>query len=669
MSRDAAKEKIAHLHCTYFLGHSLFLYFYLINSETVHSLKFKLILLVLLSSPDSAAGQSPVYLSKWKTFDTVDRYLSLFIDSTNSTDFVSIPADRLEKIPTSSLMQTPVLSQLLLPHYFSITLINDQPDTAHFFFYISPQEKIEVKSYQTKATGSVLPIIKKIRGSINRQLYPISIPPRDTLRCLLKIHFQQAPLVSCYFFLIPSAQAGSFIWYWDGYGGQDLFTLIFIGMLLMMGIYMMVKYSQVKRNEYVFYSGYIFFMAIYFVIKQGETKEVLFFSSSRFIYGYAERMAQIAAYAMYFPFFQSFLRTKQTIPGLHRQLTYASYVLCGYALIDLALMFLPHLIQIQFSLWSWMRIALLTWTAYAAITIWRKKQGQISYYLVAGGASLGVFAMLAMLFSFYYQLIASLPAPLSNPLFYFELGIIIELLFFSAGLGYKNRLDEKEKVSAQQALQIESERQQFELYRSIAETREGERSRIAKDLHDGVGGLLSGVRISLSNIKNKVTLNKDDELIFARSLDMLDGSMQELRRVAHAMKPPSLEVFGLKTALRDYVEAINSMKTLKIVFQTVGDERRLASEQELIVYRIVQELLNNVVKHAQAKECLVQVSYLSAHLSITVEDDGNGFDTGQESNGMGLTNIHQRVEFLKGGIDLNSSKQTGTSVQINIPFK
>ena len=213
-----------------------------------------------------------------------------------------------------------------------------------------------------------------------------------------------------------------------------------------------------------------------------------------------------------------------------------------------------------------------------------------------------------------------------------------------------------------------ADRQEFERYKSMTEARETERSRIAKDLHDGIGGLLSGVKISLANMQTRLGLKADDQLVFARSLDMLDGSVQELRRVAHAMMPPSLEVFGLKAALRDYVKSVDSMKTMKAVFQVMGEEHKLASENELIVYRIVQELMNNILKHAQATECLIQLAYLPDQLSITVEDDGNGFDSQLEKKGMGWINIRQRVEFLKGSLDLNTSEGNGTSVQINIPF-
>jgi signal transduction histidine kinase len=202
----------------------------------------------------------------------------------------------------------------------------------------------------------------------------------------------------------------------------------------------------------------------------------------------------------------------------------------------------------------------------------------------------------------------------------------------------------------------------------MMEAREEERTRIAKDLHDGVGGLLSGVKMSLTQMQNRIDLKSDDKLVFARSLDMLDGSMQEIRRVSHAMMPPSLQQFGLKAAVRDFIEAINSMKTIDVVFQVVGEEsENYTLDTQLVIYRIIQELINNVLKHSHAHKCLVQLVYADV-LTITVEDDGVGFEQ-HKNKGAGLINIRQRVEFLKGTIDWNSNVGEGTSVLVEIPLQ
>ncbi|HTE13067.1 MAG TPA: sensor histidine kinase [Chitinophagaceae bacterium] len=195
---------------------------------------------------------------------------------------------------------------------------------------------------------------------------------------------------------------------------------------------------------------------------------------------------------------------------------------------------------------------------------------------------------------------------------------------------------------------------------------EEERSRLAKDLHDGLGGLLSGVKFSLSNIKDNLIITPDNMSIFERSLDMLDTSIRELRRVAHNMMPEMLTKFGLDEALNEYCNTINTTKLLTVKYQSFGMAMRLEKSSEIIIYRIIQELLNNIMKHAAATEVMVQLIKEEARLSIIVEDNGKGFDTAllKNNKGAGLTSIRSRVDYLKGRLDIHSEPGKGTLVNI-----
>ena len=195
---------------------------------------------------------------------------------------------------------------------------------------------------------------------------------------------------------------------------------------------------------------------------------------------------------------------------------------------------------------------------------------------------------------------------------------------------------------------------------------EEERSRLAKDLHDGLGGLLSGVKFSLSNIKDNLIITPDNMSIFERSLDMLDTSIRELRRVAHNMMPEMLTKFGLDEALNEYCNTINTTKLLTVKYQSLGMAIRLEKSSEIIIYRIIQELLNNIMKHAAATEVMVQLIKEEARLSIIVEDNGKEFDTAllKNNKGAGLTSIQSRVDYLKGRLDIHSEPGKGTLVNI-----
>ncbi|MFM8913476.1 MAG: tetratricopeptide repeat protein, partial [Flammeovirgaceae bacterium] len=241
-------------------------------------------------------------------------------------------------------------------------------------------------------------------------------------------------------------------------------------------------------------------------------------------------------------------------------------------------------------------------------------------------------------------------------------------LLMRAANARKKVIEKENELNHIKIHQLESEKQLM-ASQAVIKGQEQERGRLAKDLHDGLGGMLSGIKFSLANMKSNVVLDADNALQFERSLDMLDQSISELRRVAHNMMPEVLVKFGLDEALRSYCDALNQANIFKLSYQRVGEPRRFDSNTEIIAYRIVQELLNNTVKHAKASQVLVQFAITASDLSITVEDNGVGFDTQSlnESRGAGWANIRSRVNFLNGKLDVQSSSGNGTSVHITLP--
>jgi two-component system NarL family sensor kinase len=204
----------------------------------------------------------------------------------------------------------------------------------------------------------------------------------------------------------------------------------------------------------------------------------------------------------------------------------------------------------------------------------------------------------------------------------------------------------------------------------LSEAQEGERSRFAKDLHDGLGGMLSGVKLSLSNMKGNAMLSGQYVDVFERALDMLDNSIHELRRVAHNLMPESLVKFGLAASLKDFCDFINSSKVINVIFQQIGTYHRLEMSAEIVLYRVVNELVNNALRHASATELIIQLNYDDHLLTLTVEDNGKGFDpsTLDRTTGSGWPNIKSRIAYLKGSLDVQTSTGNGTSVNITIPI-
>jgi signal transduction histidine kinase len=246
------------------------------------------------------------------------------------------------------------------------------------------------------------------------------------------------------------------------------------------------------------------------------------------------------------------------------------------------------------------------------------------------------------------------------------LGITLISLLLIGYLFWKNNSN-KQKAAKQKIETLEKEKQ-LAAVDAILKGQEEERSRLAKDLHDGLGGMLSGVKLSFNNMKENMILDADNTLQFERSINQLDSTIAELRKVAHNLMPEALAKFGLKTAVEDFCSNLQQASGIKIIYQQTGEERELPGIANVNTYRIIQELVNNAIKHAGAKQILVQLTKAARNILISVEDDGKGFDANKQpvSAGMGLTNVKNRVQYHHGSMDVQSTPGKGTSVYIEL---
>jgi two-component system NarL family sensor kinase len=253
-----------------------------------------------------------------------------------------------------------------------------------------------------------------------------------------------------------------------------------------------------------------------------------------------------------------------------------------------------------------------------------------------------------------------------NTLNYILLGSVAAVLLLTL-LAWRN-YRQKQLLQRKRIDELETEKKLMAT-EAVLKGEEQERTRLAKDLHDGLGGMLSGIKHSFSTMKGNLIMTSENQQAFERSMDMLDSSIKELRRVAHNMMPEALLKFGLDTALRDFCADINKSGAIHVEYQSLGLETaKIDPTASITIYRIVQELLGNAMKHAAAKNAIVQVSKVDDQINITVEDDGKGFDPAilQQARGMGWSNIKSRVDFLKGKLDVQSQPGKGTSVYIEL---
>ena len=254
-----------------------------------------------------------------------------------------------------------------------------------------------------------------------------------------------------------------------------------------------------------------------------------------------------------------------------------------------------------------------------------------------------------------------------NKLFYFSIIILLCLLCLLAFIQLRNRkrIALKNEIQYRNELERIQQEKQLSTYAAIMQGQEQERQRLARDLHDGLGGLLAGVKMDVSKITDKSEMKSGVYAQLKVVTDQLDGSVNELRRIARNLMPETLFKFGLIAALKDFCEGLENEQT-RIVFQCYGiNEQNINETSQMMIYRIVQELVTNALKHAQAKNILVDCMLNDNQVNITVEDNGIGFDPETISgNGIGLTNIRARVNFLNGKLSIQSVHNIGTTVNI-----
>jgi two-component system NarL family sensor kinase len=245
---------------------------------------------------------------------------------------------------------------------------------------------------------------------------------------------------------------------------------------------------------------------------------------------------------------------------------------------------------------------------------------------------------------------------------------IILIVIIAGGLLsylFYNRYKLKQKA----LLQAEMLHQQDLLTKAVLDAEEKERQRIAGDLHDGVGQLFSAVKMNLTGIFERVPLNRDeDRFLVEKTLALVDESCKEVRSISHQMMPNMLLRSGIASDVKSFIEKIDA-ESLKVTLDAKGFTDKLESNVEVVLYRVIQETVNNVIKHAKADKLDIKLTRDAAGINAVIADNGVGFNTTLKDDfgGIGLKNIATRIEYLKGTVDYLSARNKGTTVKVWVP--
>jgi signal transduction histidine kinase len=207
----------------------------------------------------------------------------------------------------------------------------------------------------------------------------------------------------------------------------------------------------------------------------------------------------------------------------------------------------------------------------------------------------------------------------------------------------------------------------------IIEAQEAERQRVARELHDSVNQVIASAKMRLRKVEACVALNPAARELFARCDELLVQALEENRRIAHDLRPTDLDELGLADACRNFCRQFQARTSLVVKTRFAQSTQRCPPATELNLFRIVQEALNNVEKHARARTIRVQIAFQRRGLMLRIQDDGRGFDPAaskaakRRGEGIGLTNMRERAAILGGTCEVVSVPNQGTTITVRAP--
>jgi signal transduction histidine kinase len=245
------------------------------------------------------------------------------------------------------------------------------------------------------------------------------------------------------------------------------------------------------------------------------------------------------------------------------------------------------------------------------------------------------------------------------------LGLLPTTIFLLAFLRNKAH---KDRIIADQKIRQLEEEKKLLAAKSIVDGQENERKRIAKELHDGLGVLLSAARMQFTTLRDKSPENTG---LIDRAAKLLEQAAGDVRKISHNMMPGLLTKYGFFEAVEDLFERLDETENMNLTCTVNGNTGRMPENTEIMLYRIIQELVNNTFKHAEASTITLTLKVVPVKLSVHYKDDGKGFilEEKRESRSLGLSSIESRVNFLNGSLTVDTAPGRGTTYDMQFPIE
>lgn len=618
-----------------------------------------------------AGDTSSIKISAVNRLSDMAARTRLFVDSAERSMFPRIPLSAF-RFDSAYFSGTLPIDQVRHPHYLYFSVENDLDHTAALYWYAGIHQALDLR--EVNAQGRLIAELPAITYRLqysyffNKRVFRLSFAPRQRRDFVAKINPKLSGSADFQLYLVPEPAMEDVLHTDFGAIREDVLVLtdtVFIGMMLMMWLYTLLTFIQIRSTDYLYYTAYIFCFLAYIGLKiVASNMDSL--QQNRFYYSYLNNGLQVWGYVMYYFFVRKFLSTRQTAPLLDKLLLGAAWTLAVYGIADLAAWFFPASYQARTLAWDAVRISLSVMTVFFIVLMFRMRS-RLAVYLIAGGLCLTVLGLVAMFTSIDNSLVAAMPLPFNNPIFYFESGIVIELLFFSLGLGYKNRLEAREKARVTQTLKITQARRELDNFRAAIEAREAERRRIAAEMHDDIGSGLTSI-LFLGSALQRDSVNGHDATS-DKIMSTASGLVDKMNEIIWSMNRDCDTLPHLVAYVRSHISELLETTGLTYGFNVKEPlpELVLNGEQRRNIYLVVKETVHNAIKHADATHITIHVA-CNGLLLITVRDNGKGMNELTSGKfGNGLKNMRQRMTAIGGSLKIET--ENGTTVQLEMPLQ
>ena len=427
-----------------------------------------------------------------------------------------------------------------------------------------------------------------------------------------------------------------------------------------------VIFIYIRENSFKFYALYCFFILIYVLSGydynyfglENLIGQFIGSKNSKVFFWIFDSFLQVIFYSIYTVFSFYFLDLdKQNKKYFNKVIWLIRFIVIIFFFLAMLCFFLKNE-ELYMNLFTLVFLPYLLIIFVISILKAFRKAGNHKYYFLFGS----IFFVGGALLAFAAHKNPSLH--IERPITIFYIGTSMEIIFFSLGLAYKVKLINDEKNRVNNLVVKHKHQREIMKLQGLLEGEEKERKRIAEELHDGIAGDLSAIKLNLGCL-NQENINPRDLSIINDLTKIIDKSCLHIREISHNLSPSSITNYGIVGATKNFCKKIEELYKIKVNFTSAGERIELAKTIETHIYRIIQELLNNVVKHAEAKTADIKIIYDRPHILISVKDDGKGFPLKSNSKGIGLSNIDSRIKFMNASVKKESGNN-GTLFTISI---